>query len=104
MTLVYCFVVASYPVPISIPPFVRREKYGLVTLVPYVGKVEHSHVTILDYNNFIHYKHMFISTDCLLLARRVRPHLGGDAVLYSVSIGMSVGSLLCANIYNYAPI
>ena len=27
----------------------------------------------------------------------MRPHLGGDAVLYSVSIGMSVGSLLSGN-------
>ena len=45
----------------------------------------------------MHYNHMFISTDCLLLARIVRPHLDGDAVLYCVSIGMSVGSLLSGN-------
>ena len=45
----------------------------------------------------MHYKQMFISKACKLLARIVRPHLGGDAVLYSVSIGMSVGSLLSAN-------
>ena len=45
----------------------------------------------------MHYNHMFISTDCLLLARIVRPHLGGDAVLYSVSIGMLVGSFLSGN-------
>ena len=45
----------------------------------------------------MHYNHMFISTDWLLLDRIVRPHLGGDALLYSVSIGMSVGSLLSAN-------
>ena len=45
----------------------------------------------------MHYNHMLVSTDCLLLARILRPHLGGDAVLYSVSIGMSVGSLLSGN-------
>ena len=45
----------------------------------------------------MHCKHMLVSTDWLLLSRIVRPHLGGDAVLYSVSIGMSVGSLLSAN-------
>ena len=45
----------------------------------------------------MHSNRMFISADCLLLARIVRPHLGGDAVLYSVSIGMSVGSLLSGN-------
>ena len=31
------------------------------------------------------------------ISRIVRPHLGGDAVLYSVSIGTSVGSLLSGN-------
>ena len=46
----------------------------------------------------MHYKHMFISTDCLLLARIVRPLLGGDAVLCSVGIRMSVGSLQSANV------
>ena len=45
----------------------------------------------------MHYNHMFFGTDCYLLARIVRPHLGGDAMLYSVSICMSVGSLLSGN-------
>ena len=47
---------------------------------------------------------MFISTDCLLLARIVRPHLGDDAVLYSVSTGMSVGSLLSADLKTIMPV
>ena len=62
-------------------------------MTPYVCKVEHP-----TCDSTMHYKHMFISTDCLLLARIVRPHLGGDAVLYRVSTGMSVGSLLSANV------
>ena len=61
-------------------------------MTPYLCKVEYPTCDIT-----MHYKQMFISTDCLLLARIVRPHLGRDAVLYSVSIGMLVGSLLSAN-------
>ena len=45
----------------------------------------------------MHYNHMLISTDCLLFDRIVGPHLGGYAVLYSDSIGMSVGRLLSPN-------
>ena len=52
-------------------------------------------MTILDYT--ISYITIACS-DCWLLARIVGPHLGGDAVLYSAIIGMSVGSLLSSNV------
>ena len=34
----------------------------------------------------MHYNHMLVSMDWLLLDRIVRPHLGGDAVLYIVLV------------------
>ena len=42
----------------------------------YVCKVEHATCDVT-----MHWKHMFISTDCLLLARIVRPCLGHVAML-----------------------
>ena len=59
-------------------------------------------MTILDYSISCNTSTCSFAWTRLLLARIVRPHLG--AVLYSVSTGMSVGSLLSADLKTIMPV
>ena len=61
-------------------------------------------MTILDYSISCITNTCSLAWTRLLLARIVGPHLGGDAVLYSVSTGMSVGILLSADLKTIMPV